>query len=213
MTAHVVIAVRGGPEAKSRLADRLAPGQRAALVEAMLADMLQALAGSPAIARVYVTTSTPDLAHIAARAGAVVILEYGASALNAAFDSVRRRIAQADPTRTIVLLPGDLPLLDAAELEAAISQAGETRMALAPAAADGGTGAVILRADCPLSLAFGPDSFKRHLAAAAALGLEVAVVEAPGLALDVDRPEDLDAVVAHGRGRTAALLRGWRLAA
>ena len=75
MNAEVVIAARGGPAAKSRLAGRLGPEQREALVEAMLADMLSALAACPAVLRTYVTTPTPRLARTAARAGAVVILE------------------------------------------------------------------------------------------------------------------------------------------
>ena len=47
MSLRVIIAARGGEEAKSRLAGRLDPRQRAALAEAMLADMLDALAGCP----------------------------------------------------------------------------------------------------------------------------------------------------------------------
>lgn len=211
--AHIVIAARGGPSAKSRLAGCLRPAQRSALAEAMLADMLQALAGWPTAQRVHVTTPTPALARIAARAGAVVILEQGSTGLNAAFDRCRRRVAAGSPNAPLVLLPGDLPLFDARELLPAIAAAGEGRVALAPAAADGGTGAIVARAGCGLPLAFGPNSFEKHLAAATALRLETEVIDAPGLALDLDRPEDLDAVISAGSGRATALLRGWKAAA
>jgi 2-phospho-L-lactate/phosphoenolpyruvate guanylyltransferase len=214
VNADVVIAVRGGPGAKSRLADRLDPERREALVEAMLADMLAALAACPAVLRTYVTTPTPSLARRAARAGAVVILERDMGDLNAAFDRARQRIAAADPDATLVLLPGDLPRLDPAELETCLEAASPDRLVLAPASADGGTGALVLRAGAPLPLAFGPGSFGKHLAAARTLGLSAQVVRAPTLGFDVDRPADLDALRALGAGRaTAELLRGWRMAA
>jgi len=214
MNADVVIAVRGGPGAKSRLAGRLDPERREALVEAMLADMLAAVAACPAVLRTYVTTPTASLARRAARAGAVVILEQDAGDLNTAFDRARRRIAAADPEATLVLLPGDLPRLDPAELEACLEAADPQRLVLAPASADGGTGGLVLRADVPLTLAFGPGSFGKHLAAARTLGLATEVVHAPGLEFDIDRPADLDAFLAMGgRGATAELLRGWRVAA
>jgi len=214
MNAQVVIAARGGPNAKSRLAGRLDPARREALVEAMLADMLRAVAACPAVLRVYVTTPTPGLARLAARAGATVILEQAADDLNGAFDRARRRIAAGDPDTTVVLLPGDLPRLTAGDLEACLELADPSRLILAPASADAGTGALVLGAGVALPLAFGPGSFGKHLAAARTLRLETHVVRAPGLGFDIDRPADLDALSALGAGgRTGALLQDWRVAA
>jgi 2-phospho-L-lactate guanylyltransferase len=212
MNAHVVIAVRGGPGTKSRCRGRLDDGQRDALVEAMLHDMLQALALCPAVRRVYVTTPTAALARLAARCGAVVIFEHGAPDLNRAFSDARRRIAAADPSGLILLLPGDLPLLDPADISACIAAAQDGAVVLAPAVADGGTGALVQRADLPLALAFGPDSFRKHQLAATLLGLEARVVAAPSLGFDLDRPEDLDTVARSRAGHTATLLRGFALA-
>jgi 2-phospho-L-lactate guanylyltransferase len=210
MNAEVVIAVRGGRDAKSRCRTRLSSAQRQALVEAMLADMLNALAACPAVRRVYVATPTPGLARIATRGGAVVILEQAPTDLNRTLDNARRRIAAAGPAATVVLLPGDLPLIDPAELAGCIAAAEGGTVVLAPATADGGTGALIQRADLPLRLGFGPDSFSRHNAAARGLGLEVRVIGAPSLGFDVDRPEDLDTLAASSsRGRAASLLRAF----
>jgi 2-phospho-L-lactate guanylyltransferase len=214
MRADVVIAVRGGPQAKSRLARRLDPARREALVETMLADMLVALRGCPAARRIYVTTPTAALARIAARFGAVVILERAAGGLNAAFDLARRRIAAVDPDARVMLLPGDLPRLDPAEVRSLIAAAAPGRLVLAPASADGGTGALVFEAGAPLPLAFGPGSFGKHLAAARTLGLEARVIHAESLGFDLDRPADLDAFLTVGGGaRTAHLLRNWKAAA
>lgn len=214
MNAEVLIAARGGPSAKSRLAQRLSPEQREALVEAMLGDMLAALAACPAVLTTHVTTPTPALARLAARFGAVVYLEREGGDLNGAFDRTRRRIAAADPETPLALLPGDLPRLEPDDIERCLEAAGPGRLVLTPAAADGGTGALVLQAGVDLPLAFGPGSFGKHLAAARSLGLSTQVVHAPGLSLDLDRPSDLDVFLAlSGRNRTADLLRGWRVAA
>lgn len=214
MTAEVIIAARGGPDAKSRLADRLDAAQREALVTAMLSDMLDALARCPDVRRVHVTTPTAALARLAARAGAVVVLEHGPHDLSGAFDRVRRRIATSDPDATVMLLPGDLPAVGPADIEACLAATGADRVVLVPATADGGTGGLVLRAGVPLPLAFGPGSFAEHLAATRALGLKPVVVRTPGLGFDIDRPADLDAFLARdAAGHTADLLRGRRVAA
>lgn len=214
MSAEVVIAARGGPEAKTRLSGRLDPLRREALVESMLADMLERLSACSAVGRVHVTTPTPGLARIAARFGAVVLLERAGGGLNGAFEAARRRIAQAQPDTTVMLLPGDLPRLDPAEVAEVANAAGRDRLVLAPASADGGTGALVQRAGLALPLAFGPGSFGKHLAAARGLGLRATVIHAGSLGFDLDRPADLDAFQAlGGGGRTGELLQGWRSAA
>jgi 2-phospho-L-lactate guanylyltransferase len=214
MKLDAVIAVRGGPDAKSRLADRLNAEQRAALVDAMLADMLATLVLCPSIARVHVTTPTPSVAHLAACRGASVIQDSGADELNGAFARARLRIAAETPGAVALLLPGDLPRLQPADIEACAAAAGPGRLVLAPADADGGTSALAAPAEIALPLAFGPGSFGKHLAGARSAGLKAQVIRAEGLAFDIDRPADLDAFLAMGGGgRTGDLLQGWRTAA
>jgi 2-phospho-L-lactate guanylyltransferase len=209
MNNHVVIAARGGPDAKTRLAARLDTRQRDALVAAMLADMLDALGRCRAVSRTYVTTPTPALARLAARSGAVVLLESGAGDLNASFESARRRIAAAEPDAIAAILPGDLPNLDPQELDLCLQMAGPGRVILVPALADGGTGALAAPARLPLPLAFGPGSLGKHLAAARTLGIGARLAYAASLGFDLDRPSDLDAFLRlGGAGRTAEVLLG-----
>jgi 2-phospho-L-lactate guanylyltransferase len=204
--AQVVIAVRGGPDAKSRCRERLGEAEREQLVEAMLGDMLDAMGASRLIGQVHVATPTPSLGRIAARAGASIIDEAGAAGLNGVFDKARRIISAEHPSATVAFMPGDLPLLDAAELDAALERVRDGEVALAAATADGGTGAVLLRAAADFAFAFGPDSFNRHLAAARAAGLAPVILDAPSLGFDVDGPGDLDRLLATGRDRRAVRL-------
>jgi 2-phospho-L-lactate guanylyltransferase len=61
-------------------------------------------------------------------------------------------------------------------------------------------------------LRFGNDSFKPHLAAAQSTGKPCIVLQLPGIALDVDNPENLHQLLSHsGETRTQSLLRRWSL--
>jgi 2-phospho-L-lactate guanylyltransferase len=206
MTVRAVIAVRGGMGAKSRCAPFLDEESRAELVQAMLLDMVAELAASPRIDAVEVVTPTVELARAAEAAGAAIWLEPKAQGINAAFEAARIRLS-VDAEAVMVALPGDLPLLDASELEPALDLVRPEKIVLAPALADGGTGAVVLEARTPFAFHFGPDSFRRHWTAALAQGLEPIRLEAPSLGFDIDRPQDLAALDRRRPGeRTARFL-------
>ncbi|NUQ37724.1 MAG: 2-phospho-L-lactate guanylyltransferase, partial [Caldilineales bacterium] len=64
-------------------------------------------------------------------------------------------------------------------------------LVIAPDAAETGTNALLLRPPDLLRPRFGPDSFPRHLALAAAAGVEAVIYRSPTLAHDVDLPVDL----------------------
>ncbi|HEY2751612.1 2-phospho-L-lactate guanylyltransferase [Phenylobacterium sp.] len=210
MSLRVVIAARGGPAAKSRLAARLAESERAALAEAMLTDMLEALAGCGSVERAYVVTPTPEFARLAADAGAVIVLEHEPRGLNAAFETARQRLAAHNPEGLVALLPGDLPRLDAGEMTEAAKHAADGAIVIVRSQSDGGTGAIIQPVGLALPLAFGSDSFRRHCGGAAGMGLAVASPRLASLSQDLDRPEDLDRLAGSGtKGRAAALARAF----
>ncbi len=83
---------------------------------------------------------------------------------------------------------------------------------LAPAADGRGTNAAFRRPANLFPLRFGNDSFKPHLAAAKATGKPCIILHLPGIAVDVDNPEDLQQVLTHpGETRAQSLLRRWSL--
>ena len=211
MRAHVIIASRGGLQAKSRLAPSLGASDREALVEAMLADMLAVFRGRADVDSLSVVTPTPRLIRLAERAGARAIVQFG-EGLNEAFAQARRTLTAEGP-RAMLLLPGDLPRLQVTDVEACLSGAGQGRVVIAPTA-DGGTGALAIEAAAAFPFRFGPGSGARHVSAAHSCGLEARVISTPGLSFDLDRPEDLALVRTGPAGsRTTALLRRWRAAA
>ena len=113
--------------------------------------------------------------------------------------------------RTLVV-PADIPLIETSELQTIVDSAPPCGAVLVPDAAGRGTNAA-LRAPADLfPLRFGNDSFLPHLAAAKATGKPCIVLELPGIARDVDRPEDLrELAAAKGERRSQKLVRSWNL--
>ena len=64
---------------------------------------------------------------------------------------------------------------------------------IVPAHDERGSNAVLCSPPMAMPLRFGDDSFLPHLAAARALGIEPAIVQLPGISLDIDHPADLQA--------------------
>ncbi|GGJ90841.1 hypothetical protein GCM10010123_20840 [Pilimelia anulata] len=186
----VWIPVKARAAAKSRLA--LPPQRRAALAEAMLRDVLAAVA---AVARPVLLTGDPYWRRLGAP------VRPTPPGLTAA---VAHAVPAAGPGPVAVLV-GDLPALRPAELAAALAAAaGHPRALVADAA---GTGTTLLAAAAAAALrpAFGAGSRARHGRGGAAD--LTAAVDAPGLRRDVDTLADLAAARALGVGpHTARLL-------
>lgn len=206
MRADIVIAARGGPAAKSRCAAALSLEGRARLTEAMLFDMLHALAGQGNDWSVHVVTPTGALAAIAAAQGARVIAEGAPRGLNAALTLARTNVA-APHGRPVLFLPGDLPLLDVVNVRHVLSAWTPGRAVLVPTR-DGGTGAVVLGGHDSFEFRFGSASLAAHVGAAREAGLTPSVLEGGTLALDLDLPEDAArAALARPHSLTARALR------
>ena len=104
------------------------------------------------------------------------------------------RFCQEHGIQSTLVIPGDIPLTQSWELERIIAAAPSEGASLFPAR-------------------FGNDSFKPHYAAAQATGKPCVVLSLPGIALDVDNPEDLRALAAApGETRSQRLIRQWDLA-
>jgi 2-phospho-L-lactate guanylyltransferase len=111
-----------------------------------------------------------------------------------------------------LVIPADIPLLEAAELQKIADAAPPGGAVLVPDAAGRGTNAALRSPADLFPLRFGNDSFLPHLAAAKATGLPCVVLELPGIARDVDRPDDLlELAAAAGDRRSQRLVRSWNL--
>jgi 2-phospho-L-lactate guanylyltransferase len=106
-----------------------------------------------------------------------------------------------------VLVPGDCPALDPAEVDALLAGFADAGVVIVPDRHGSGTNALRLTPPHVIEPAFGPGSFARHAARGAAAGAVVRVAHAPSLELDVDTPGDLAALGAALERHPAAAPR------
>lgn len=191
----VVVPVKGGPGAKSRLRF-LAPDPRARLAEAMATDTVAAAAVTPAVAQVVVVSGDAATQRWACDLGAAVV-DDPALGLDAAVLA-----GAADRRGGVAVLLGDHPALRPCELDLALAHCAAHERAVVPDAEGTGTALLTARA-VPLRPAFGPGSHRRHRE-----GGHISVSpESPSLRLDVDDAASLTAAARLGVGpRTAAAM-------
>jgi 2-phospho-L-lactate guanylyltransferase len=191
VSTWAVVVARTGPTAKSRLAPVLSPDERQELALAMLGSVLQACSSASLSGTLVVTDTAAGLA-LARAAGAEPLRDPGGG-LN---EAVRAGIATlSDKVEAALVLPGDVPLIQPADIHAMLAAARWTTAAVVATDRAGvGTNALLLRPPRLLAPRFGEASCARHLAAARALGAEAVRICLPRVALDVDEAEALEAV-------------------
>jgi 2-phospho-L-lactate guanylyltransferase len=196
----VIVPVKGGDAAKSRLA--VAPDLRPGLARALAIDTLAAVRASTAVARVIVVTqdsATADLLGLDLDTvpALTVDVQPGGESLNDGIDRAvaSRRSAGSDPV-SIAVVVADLPALAPADLTAVLDAAANAGGPVVVADLAGtGTTLLALPAGTDLAASFGPDSFARHVRAGA-VGIEAGA----SLRCDVDTLADLRAAADLGLG-------------
>ena len=188
---YAVIPAKGFTGAKQRLATFLQPHERRVLARAMLTDTLTACSQVTGLDGVGVVTCERDVADVAAALGAEVLWEPQAQGHSQAVTFGVQVCCQRG-IASMLTLPGDIPLLTAADVQDIVAPPAQpVPVVLVPNRDDLGTNAVVLSPPDCLPLAFGHDSFQRHLRLAAARHLEVEIRRLPRVALDIDEPGDL----------------------
>lgn len=188
MRTIAILPIKNFGAAKQRLGELLAGGSRRALAQAMFADVLTALRHVPELDEVAVVTGDRG-AEWTARAERVLVLPDPADDGQSAATLIGVQHALAEGFDRALLVPGDAPLLDPAEVSALLATSDGA--AIVPDRHGTGTNALLLSPPDVFAPSFGPDSFARHVAAAEAAGAGYSVHELASLTLDVDTPGDL----------------------
>jgi 2-phospho-L-lactate guanylyltransferase len=187
--AVIPVKLTGG--AKQRLAPALSAPLRQRLALAMLEDVLEAVAGVGGLGGAILVTVDPQAEMLAHRYDMATLAEGAYDGHTGAVNAGARHLI-ANGRGTMLTLPGDLPLITAAEIESLIAAHGSApSFTIAPAHDELGSNGIIMSPPQAVPLRFGEESFFPHLAAARAHGIEPCVVRLPGFAFDVDNPRDL----------------------
>jgi len=179
-----VVPVKGRDGAKTRLAPLLQPEERTRLVHDMLERVLGACAEATAITGTLLVTPDPGFAP----AGVDVLRDEGTGHS----DAIALALADERARPGALVVMADCPLVRAESLDALAAAADP--LALAPSR-DGGVNALALRTVNGFVPPFGV-VWEETVEAARKAGLAAAVLDDPLLALDVDRPEDYEAMLA-----------------
>jgi 2-phospho-L-lactate guanylyltransferase len=185
---RIIVPHRGLPAAKTRLAPVLDPEERIELARTLLKSVLRVV--REAVDDVVVISPAAELEPIIAEAGARLVVQRGMG-LNQGLDQARSE-AMADGIQRLCVLHGDLPNLTPDDVRALLDAlSGNRGVAIAPDRAEAGTNGLALRPPDVIGFRFGPGSFAAHYVEAEAAGLTPIIVQRPGLAFDLDTPEDL----------------------
>jgi 2-phospho-L-lactate guanylyltransferase len=203
----ILIPVKNLSSAKQRLAAILDQPSRTALAQAMLHDVLATLHDWKDHPQVALVTSDPYAIKLAEEYKFEIIPDPANPGETAAIEMATQICIDRGVDSTLVI-PADIPLIQAWELEEIVKHAPADGSVLVPAADGRGTNAAFRRPANLFPLRFGNDSFKPHHAAAQATGKPCIVLKLPGIAVDIDNPEDLQALVSlPGESRAQLLAR------
>ncbi len=206
----ILVPVKNLFGAKQRLASVLTAEQRTALARAMLQDVLDALARVPGRPPVAVVTGDEFATGLARHHEFELIPDFENPGETGAIGMATQEAVKRGATFALVI-PGDVPLITAEEVAAVLDAAPEAGSVLVRAADGRGTNAILRRPPALFPCRFGNDSFLPHHAAARATGKPCVVLDhLPGIALDIDRPNDLaELLKGEPRTRTQRLLLDW----
>lgn len=190
VSARIIVPHRGLEQAKTRLATSLSPDERIFLASQLLQRVLRV--SREVTDDVVVISPSRALREIVETSGARLAVQRGMG-LNEGLEQARFDTI-ADDVDTMVVLHGDLPNLQATDIEAligALPAHGEPGVAIAPDRAGTGTNGLVLRPPGVIGFRFGPGSFAAHASEVERAGVPLVAVNRAGLAFDLDTPEDL----------------------
>jgi 2-phospho-L-lactate guanylyltransferase len=203
----ILVPVKNLSAAKQRLAAVLDQPCRTKLAQAMLHDVLTTLHGWKNRPQVAVVTSDPYAVTLATKYGFEIIADPDNPGETGAIEMATRACVERGVDSTLII-PADIPLAQAWELEEIMKNAPAAGSVLVPAADGRGTNAAFRRPADLFPLRFGNDSFKPHYAAAQATGKPCVVLNLPGIAVDLDNPADLEQLLSlPGETRAQKLAR------
>ena len=182
-------------QAKQRLAPILSSEERKLLSLKMLEDVLEAAIASEVFDGILVATNCEEAVPIIRRRGIHHLKTSEELGLNHAAREAADWLITNDHQK-MCLFPADIPSVKATEFTHLVSCHSVCKgMTIVPSRDKGGTNCLILSPPNLLPFCFGADSYLKHLRKGLELNLPCQAKSLKGIALDVDTPSDLRALV------------------
>jgi 2-phospho-L-lactate guanylyltransferase len=207
----ILVPIKDLRGAKQRLMPILSPEERVQLARAMAEDVFDALVPFASDPGVAVVSGDMWASQQAKARKFTIILDDVQMGESAAIE-MATSFCLNNGTDYSVVFPADIPLISADEIREVLAAIPPRGCVVVPAGDGRGTNGILRRPADLIPLRFGNDSLLPHLAAARATGHPLEIRNLPGIALDVDRPEDLALLLAQPlRCRTQRLLLDWQI--
>jgi len=140
---------------------------------------------------VVMVTLDPHATTLGEKLGARIVTE-GARDGHTGSVNAGRRLLTSEGRRGMITMPGDIPAVRSGEIDAVLSaHLAAPSFTISPAHDDLGSNAVVCSPPESVPLRFGDNSYFPHLDAARHQGIEPTVIRQPGIAVDIDHPDDL----------------------
>jgi 2-phospho-L-lactate guanylyltransferase len=189
-----IIPIKGFDRGKSRLSDVLPPHARRALTRRMFLRVLEA-ANQSSVSSVLVATDDDEVAAIATATKAHVLRDHPdhQGSLAQVVDAAIAHAATTLSCSEVLVLMGDLPQIQAADVQALKACLDEADLVLVPDRRGQSTNALALRTAHVFATCFGStDSLAKHEVRGIQHRLRTVVMHNAGIAHDVDTRVDLD---------------------
>jgi 2-phospho-L-lactate guanylyltransferase len=209
MKTFAIVPVKKFENAKTRLSPMLSIDERIHLSSLMLDDTLSVLAGVQMLQELVVVSGDRRVEEVVARHGAKFLREEKESGVNSAVTLADSYCAEQGADATVVI-PQDLPLLDAVDVTMACDLAeNEDRcIVICPSLRYDGTNFLLRKPPSVVETYYDSDSYEMHIKAAGKLGIPVKLFFSKKLMLDVDTSEDARQVAKEaGDSKTLEFLK------
>lgn len=189
MKTFFIIPVKRFENSKTRLSSMLSADERIELASLMLDDTLATLKAMDL--QILVVSGDRRAKQIAESHGAKFIYEEKDRGVNSAVALADRHCIDAGADESVVV-PQDLPLLNAGDINQMIAFAKEERcIAICPSLRYDGTNVLLRRPPDIIKTHYDNNSYEMHIKSAADAGVSAHVIKLERLMFDIDTPEDV----------------------
>jgi len=194
MTIWAIVPVKPLRRGKSRLAGLLTEEQRTRLNRYLLEHVLTTLKDISEIEHTLVVSRDPAALALTREMGGRTVLEDGAPQFNTAIQRATL-VAMAQGAHAVLILPADLPLIKPMNVKALLKRGRHPPVVvIAPDRRKDGTNGLFVNPAGLIEYGYGPGSFHCHSDRALQSGARLEIINSPNIALDLDLPEDLEAL-------------------
>ena len=195
---------------KTRLSTLLGTEERIQLSGLMLEETLSVLVGAKSLYQIVVVSSDMRAGELAASHGAKFLHEEKDSGVNSAVELADHYCIDQGADATVVI-PQDLPLLDALDIDAVGCMADKEKgscIVICPSLRYDGTNLLLRKPPLAIQTYYDSDSYGSHRKEAARLGISIKLYFSKKLMTDIDTPEDARQLVKEaGSGKTIDFIR------